>query len=195
MQSERTVIERVIRMKLVEGIEMTDFSYTTIDGTYKSFRAQLNNDYTVILFLRHYGCGMSQLDMLKYRDAYQFLQRKGVDVFMVIQEPTETIAEKAAKANIPFPIISDPEQILYQLFEIPSSESVRKLVAGVSEEKLNEMIDYGIDCYQVEGNELQLQATVAFNRSGQVVYSHYAENISDVPSPTELVERLEASLA
>ncbi len=64
-------------MKLVEGIEVTDFSYTTIDGTYKSFRAQLNNDYTVILFLRHYGCGMSQLDMLNYRDAFQFLQKEG----------------------------------------------------------------------------------------------------------------------
>ena len=55
------------------------------------------------------------------------------------------------------------------------------------------MIDYGIECYQPEGNELQLQATVAFDRKGQIVYSHYAENISDVPSPTELVERLEAS--
>lgn len=189
------VIERMIRMELVEGIEVTDFSYTTIDGTYKSFRAQLNNDYTVILFLRHYGCGMSQLDMLKYRDAFQFLQRKGIDVFMVIQETTETIAEKSAKANIPFPIISDPEQILYQMFEIPSSESVRKLVAGVSEEKLNEMTDYGIECYQSEGNELQLQATVALKRNGQIAYSHYAENISDVPSPTELVERLEAMQA
>lgn len=181
-------------MKLVEGIEVTDFSYTTIDGTYKSFRAQLTNEYTVVLFLRHYGCGMSQLDILRYRDAYPFLQRKGVDVFMVIQASTETIAEKSVKANIPFPIISDPEQILYQLFEIPSSESVRKLVEGVSEDKLNEMLDYGIECYPGEENELQLQATVTLNRNGRIMHSHYAENISDVPSPTELVERLEAML-
>ncbi len=81
---------------------------------------------------------------------------------MVIQEPTEIIAEKSAKANIPFPVISDPEQILYQLFEIPSSESVRKLVAGVSEEKLNEMIDYGIECYQPEGNEAAVASHCCF---------------------------------
>lgn len=177
-------------MKLIEGTEMDDFLFLK-NGNSGSFRSQLKRDFTAVIFLRHLGCGMSQLDMLKYRDAYQFLKDQGIDIMMVIQGTEAEVSERTAKMNIPFTVIADAEQMLYQHFEIPSSDSMRDLVYGVSEEKLLEFEYYGIECQRFEGNELQLQATVVVDRRGQVVFSHYSENISDVASPSELYQMLQ----
>ncbi|WP_319471240.1 redoxin domain-containing protein [uncultured Trichococcus sp.] len=177
-------------MKLIEGTEIDDFLFLK-NGNSESFRSQLKRDFTAVIFLRHLGCGMSQLDMLKYRDAHQFLKEQRIEIMMVIQGTEAAVSERTAKMNIPFTVIADPEQTLYQHFDIPSSESMRDLVYGVSEEKLLEFEYYGIECQRFEGNELQLQSTIVVDRRGQVVLSHYSENISDVPSPSELYQILQ----
>jgi len=179
-------------MKLTEGTEIDDFLFLTKNGNCESFRSQLKRNFTAVIFLRHLGCGMSQLDMLKYRDAYKFLKEQDIEILMVIQGTEAAVAERTAKLNIPFTVIADPEQELYGHFNIPSSESMRQLVYGVSEDKLLEFDYYGIECQRFEGNELQLQATIVVDRKGQVVLSHYSENISDVPSPSELYQMLQA---
>ena len=180
------------QVKLTEGAEMDDFLSLMKNGSCENFQSQLKRDFTAVIFLRHLGCGMSQLDMLKYRDAYHFLKDQGIEIMMVIQGAEAAVSERTAKMNIPFTVIADPEQSLYEHFDIPSSDSMRNLVYGVSEEKLLEFEYYGIECQRFEGNELQLQATIVVDRKGQVVLSHYSENISDVPSPSELYQMLQA---
>lgn len=179
-------------MELTEGAVMDDFLFLMKNGSCENFQSQLKRDFTAVIFLRHLGCGMSQLDMLKYRDAYHFLKDQGIEIMMVIQGAEAAVSERTAKMNISFTVIADPEQSLYEHFDIPSSDSMRNLVYGVSEEKLLEFEYYGIECQRFEGNELQLQATIVVDRKGQVVLSHYSENISDVPSPSELYQMLQA---
>ena len=184
--------EGVGQVKLTEGTEIDDFLFLMKNGSCESFQSQLKRDFTAVIFLRHLGCGMSQLDMLKYRDAYHFLKDQGIEIMMVIQGAEAAVSERTAKMKIPYTVIADPEQSLYEHFDIPSSDSMRNLVYGVSEEKLLEFEYYGIECQRFEGNELQLQATIVVDRKGQVVLSHYSENISDVPSPSELYQMLQA---
>ena len=174
--------EGVGQVKLTEGTEIDDFLFLMKNGSCESFQSQLKRDFTAVIFLRHLGCGMSQLDMLKYRDAYHFLKDPGIEIMMVIQGAEAAVSERTAKMKIPYTVIADPEQSLYEHFDIPSSDSMRNLVYGVSEEKLLEFEYYGIECQRFEGNELQLQATIVVGDvhhepliAAQVIQSHEQE--------------------
>lgn len=89
---------------------MDDFLFLMKNGSCENFQSQLKRDFTAVIFLRHLGCGMSQLDMLKYRDAYHFLKDQGIEIMMVIQGAEAAVSERTAKMNIPFTVIADPEQ-------------------------------------------------------------------------------------
>ena len=151
---------------------------------------------TVFWFLRYIGCTVCRYDVHMIAKRYDEFKNKGAQVFVVMQSDREHVRNDLESTNtvLPFSIITDPEQKIYELLEIKAAESMDELKQGV-EDKLKEKAakarENGFVHGDYEGNEQQLPAMFIVNEDGKVEYAHYAKNIMDMPSIDEVLELLD----
>ena len=150
---------------------------------------------TVFWFLRYIGCTVCRYDVHLLQQRYDEFVNKGAQVFVVMQSDRQHVRKdlESTDTRLPFSIICDPEQKIYQLLEIVPAESMEALKAGVEEqlkEKGGKARELGFVHGDYEGNEQQLPALFIVNEDGTVAYAHYAKNIMDMPKIDEVLSLL-----
>ena len=150
---------------------------------------------TVFWVLRYIGCTVCRYDVHKIAERYDEFKEKGAQVYVVMQSDRQHVRKDLESTGtvLPFEIITDPEQKIYDLLSIEAAKTKEELVDGV----LDELKEKGAAAREAgyvhgdyEGNEQQLPAMFIVNEDGTVEYVRYAKNIMDMPKIDEVLAML-----
>ena len=150
---------------------------------------------TVFWVLRYIGCTVCRYDVHLIAKRYDEFKAKGAQVFVVMQSDRDHVVNdlKATDTVLPFEIICDPDQKIYELLSIEPARSMEELAGGNMDElraKGAAAKEAGFVHGDYEGNEQQLPAMFIVAEDGTVEYAHYATNIVDMPKIDEVLEML-----
>lgn len=147
---------------------------------------------TVFWIIRYIGCTVCRYDVHLLANNYQKIKDKGYDLFVVMQSDKAHIISELKDANIPFEIICDNKQEIYKTLEINPAASKEDMVKN--KEKLAAKVAnakaLGFKHGYYEGDELQLPALLITDKDLKVTYVHYGNDITDMPSVDELIEKI-----
>ena len=138
---------------------------------------------TAIVFLRYYGCSLSQYDVRLYAGAYESIVASGNELVVVLQSTPESI-ERQCPIKVPYDIICDPDAKLYNELDIEAVADINDAKGEMTINKINYLrsttdIVHG----DYEGIEEQLPAYFVVDADLNVLLAHYSEELGDVPSP------------
>ncbi|WP_165781815.1 peroxiredoxin-like family protein [Leptospira adleri] len=107
-------------MKLKTGDQAKEF--TVKDYLGKTIRlSDLKGKYTLLAFFRNAECALCNLRVHQLLKAYPDLQRKGLQILAVFESTEESIRNSVGKKEIPFSLIADPSNRLYELYDVGRS--------------------------------------------------------------------------
>ena len=181
-------------MKLIKGAPMPDFTYLSpySEGE-KSFTEYAQGKKTFVVFLRYFGCTVCRLDLHIYAQRMAEFAAKDCSLMVVLQSDPDLVKEEAPLGTFPYEIACDPSQAVYKKFEIEPAKSMAALIGGglfKAVKKMNAAKKFGFSHGEYEGNEQQLPAVVLVDENGTVAYSHYAKNMTDMPTADEMLAML-----
>ncbi len=181
-------------MKLTKDIKMPDFVYASpySEGE-KHFADFANGKKTYVVFLRYYGCTVCRLDLHIYGQRMKEFADKDTQLMVVLQSDPDLVNSEAPQGTFPFEIACDPQQNVYKQFEIEPAKSMAKLIGGglfKAVKKMNAAKKFGFEHGEYEGNEQQLPAMVLVDENGDIIFSHYAKNLADMPSVDEMLAKI-----
>ena len=113
--------------RLHVGEKMPDFTFETpyekgltIGETAKKVAGK-----TAVVFMRYYGCTMCQYDIHLFKTQHEKIAATGGQMLVVLQSDPVKLAAQVKPGDLPFDIICDPDQKLYQQFDIrPAAPNV-----------------------------------------------------------------------
>ena len=178
--------------KLSVGHKLPAFTFDTPFETGRSLAetAKRTAGKTALVFLRYYGCTLCQYDIHRFAARHDKIAAAGGQMLVVLQSDPGKIAAQLKPGELPFDIICDPGQALYQRFEIACAPSMAKMADLKTVGKIAKATAAGFKHGEYEGNELQLPAVFVVDPERNVTYAHYGSSVSDVPAPEELAELL-----
>lgn len=177
-------------MKLEVGSKMPDFTVDTAFKRNRSLKDMAGENKTAVLFLRYAGCTLCRFDMRILKEAYDKIKEPGGKVLVVLQSDPDKLSKEIDEGYYPFEVICDPGQELYKQLEIKPADSQEEMIGPDSMEKLKKVQESGLTHGDYEGNEMQLPAAFVVDKDLNVLYAHYAANITDMPGIDELVHLL-----
>lgn len=172
--------------KLTIGNKARDFKFKTPWDAEVNFYDAVGNNPAVLIFLRYYGCPVCRMEMAKIKQDAERVGKKGGRIFVVLQSVPETIASLITREDFPFTIICDPQEKVFQLYGVEAGGIFKYLhpaglVAAIK------AIHRGFRHGKFEGKETQLPAVFAMTGDKLIKYSHYGENIGDMPSLAQMI--------
>ena len=182
-------------MKIQIGEKMPDLVFDTIkrDGVHLY---DVLKGKTVLWVLRYIGCPTCRLDVHLIAGRYAEFAAKGAQVFVVMQSDRAHIGKDLAAtgAALPFEIVCDPEQKIYEQLEIlpgdPDGPALPEEILGRLIEKVKAAAAEGFEHGDYEGNEQQLPALFILDADGTASYVKYAQDPMDMPTVDEVLEML-----
>ena len=181
-------------MKLTKGLQMPDFTYLSpyAEGE-KTFADYAGGKKTFVVFLRYYGCTVCRLDLHIYAQRMKEFADRDCQLMVVLQSDPALVRDEAPLGTFPFEIACDPSQAVYRQFEIEPAKNMAALIGGglfKAVKKMNAAKKFGFTHGEYEGNEQQLPAMVLVDENGTIAFSHYAKNMTDMPSADEMLAML-----
>lgn len=180
--------------KLTQGDQFPSFTF----NTHK--RDQLNSSdvlkgKTVFWVLRYIGCTVCRYDVHLIASRYQEFINKNAQVFVVMQSDREHVINdlKNTDTELPFEIICDNDQKIYNMLCIEAAQSGEELLGNRGDDlkaKGAAARAAGFAHGDYEGNELQLPAMFIVEENGTVCYAHYAADIMDMPKVDDVLKML-----
>lgn len=175
-----------------------DFRFDTADRQGLLLSEEVKHArYTFLIFLRYYGCTSCQIDLMDLSAAYEKFKAKDAQIFVVLQSKPEILQKGIDAQHIPFPLISDPEQKLYPLYGVRAAEGYEGMREGMTPElqerfakKAERGKAAGLAHGEYEGNEYQLPGYFLIDSSMNLLKSHLAKNMADMPMGEEYLELL-----
>jgi len=178
--------------KLEIGQIMPDFAYMTpFSQGHTLAETAARSPKTALVFLRYWGCPLCQYDIHLLAQAHADITAKGGQLFVVLQSDPAGLAEQLGKEDaLPFSIICDPEQKLYQDFCIEPAASMAKMADLKMVGRILKATKLGFRHGAYEGDEQQLPAAFVIDGERKILYAHYAKTVSDMPDAAELAKLL-----
>jgi peroxiredoxin len=183
--------------KLSAGDQFPDFEFHTANGLdLKAHEVIKKAGKTVFWVLRYVGCTSCRYDIHVIKERYGEFKNLDSQVLVVLQSQPEIVLADLKGDEVPYEIITDPEQKIYRRFSIEpaaAKEGLRPLdPEGIKklDEKREKIKAAGFVHGIYEGDENQLPALFIVGRDGTVLYAHYAASIIDLPSVDEVLEKL-----
>lgn len=155
---------------------------------------------TFLIFLRYFGCRSCQVDMIDLAAARDAFAAKKAQVLVVLQSRPEIAAEGSRRFELPFGIICDPDAALYRLYGVESAGSAEGMAArsqaaapeaaarmAVKREKYDA---YKLEHGAYEGDEYQLPAYFLLDADMEILRSHRAQSLGDMPTAEEYLQMI-----
>ena len=172
----------------------TDFLFNTAEQENLCLSEKVQEaDKTLLIFSRYLGCPLCQVDILEFCDQYERFREKDTQILLVLQSSAETIRNQTLVDKIPFTVICDPEAKLYELYDVKTAKKALQMINPFDLKlwrKAKKMMKNKLKHGTYEGNEQQLPAMFLLNRDMDLLYSHHAKSISDLPDTDEILKLL-----
>ncbi|SHJ48499.1 Peroxiredoxin [Dethiosulfatibacter aminovorans DSM 17477] len=175
-------------MKLNVGDSMPEFKYSTAYDSNIDYLDEIRGKQAALFFLRYYGCTVCQLDLLEIEEHANEFISNDIDLKVVLQSDPGMMRDNLIKKPLSYDIICDPDMELYKRFEIVPAKSKIKLLSCSTIRKVARAQKSGLKHGEYEGEEMQLPAVFAIDKSGKISYSKYAKDLADIPTAEELLK-------
>ena len=137
---------------------------------------------TILLtFFRYAGCPVCNVRMHDLIENYQKLQSQNIEVIAVFESSNETLTSYLKDSEIPFPLISDPDPLLYKKYK--SRKSILKMMGTMFKKKPKQNMKKGDKLYKGkkykrDGSITRIPADFIIN-NGVIKIAHYGKYIGD----------------
>jgi peroxiredoxin len=118
------------------------------------------------------------------------IEKAGAQVVLVGMGTPSESAKFAAKFNVPFPIVADPEKKLYRKFELKQMSTLGFFSPSVALKGVAAIVG-GDGIGMPQGDVRQLPGVFIINTAGQIVFSHFSGNPADHPDAKTILAALE----
>lgn len=135
------------QQKLATNVKVPNI--ITKDATGKKLNLQKmlrENDRVLICFFRPVWCPICNKRTHELIERYEELKRNGVEVIAIYPSETEIMAQYVKDANIPFPVISDPHEKIYEKYSI--ERSMQKMQVTMQNEHAMQEMKEGMELFQ-----------------------------------------------
>ncbi|BDS10634.1 peroxiredoxin family protein [Aureispira anguillae] len=132
--------------KLTKNIKVPNI--TTTDAVGQKIKLQTllkDNKKVLICFFRPVWCPICNQRTHELIERYDELKKKGIEVLAIYPSKQETMAQYVKDAKIPFPVISDPDELLYKQYAV--ERSMKKVLAAIERDDIKKVIIEGTTLY------------------------------------------------
>lgn len=153
-------------------------------------------DKTLLIFLRYFGCTSCQMDMIDLAAEAGSFKAKNTQVLVALQSREDIVKNGVEQFKLPFKIICDPKAGIYSLYEVASAGNKEGLMPKTPEEaakfaaKRESHAGLGLTHGEYEGDEYQLPAYFIIGPDMELIKSHHAQSIADMPTADEYLKLL-----
>lgn len=156
---------------------------------------EVENEKTVVYFLRYFGCQATQLILKDLREnLHERILKKNPNVKVIVF--LNSSKENYIKLNgddlssLPFVLKFNVDIEIYKELKIHPAKNFNFLNDADTQDAIDMAVDLGIinlDC-EKDSNPLQRPATFIIDSQGKVLYSKYGHGIASVPDVEELAK-------
>ena len=166
------------------------FSVEDVYGEKVSLKKELrNNDKILLVFLRHAWCPVCNSRTHELKENYTLLKEKGIEVVVVYQSNPETLLGFAKDYDLPFRVIGDPDEKLYDLYQMEKNKQkmLHNFEKNANTKKLYQKGTklYGKKKYeqykkeQDNNSKFYIPGDFLIDKSGRVDLVHYGAYLGD----------------
>lgn len=166
---------------LTVGTKVPSFTTRNHLGKKVSFDSLKSNGPLMVVFYRGGWCPYCNRQIRQLTESFaDFKQRSVLPVLISVDKP-EAAALASRTYEIPFPVLSDPDLVVHDLFHV-TMELDKALIPKYKE--------YGIDIEQWSGkkhHKFAVASVFLINKKGVVIWSHSANDYTTRPSVKQLL--------
>ncbi|WP_164848375.1 peroxiredoxin [Halobacteriovorax sp. HLS] len=130
-----------------------------------------------LAFFRYASCPLCNLRINEMIRRYKELEAEGLKIITVFQSPRTSVEKYVAKQELPFPLICDPQQELYQLYGVKGSYGGLMSLGVV--QNLAKASAKGFFPGVPDGPLNTIPADFLINELGEIVTSFHGKDIGD----------------
>lgn len=190
--------------KLEKGDKLPEFIYNSRYGKNRNLKDTITKK-TLLIFSRYYECDICRQTLDTFKKYQRVFRMMGIEIKFILQSDIATVSK--AQSNYPFELISDPDAVFYDMFNIFEANSMINMVAGdkmfeemtkgdvrnlLDTDLINAFVNDSSDASQ--HRELQLSAFIGIDKNMNVIYSHYCKTIGDFPEAGKLLGAMRKNL-
>lgn len=177
--------------RLQAGDTIPAFCYDTPHEPQKSFYELAQGEKPLIMvFLRNFGHPITRHFITQYLESMPAL--RSLRLVCVVQSRPEALAQSIQPGMLPFELMCDAEQALYDYFDVQKSSSILR---SYSLEALKIVRSAQKEGYRPNKNEVhQLPLTLIVGPQGKVLFRYYGTTVTDLPPNCEAMEGLACEL-
>lgn len=171
-------------MKLKTGD--TARSFKSFDYKGKEIQlSDLKGKHTLLAFFRNSECALCNLRVHQLLQAYPDLKQKGLEIVAVFESTRESIENSVGKTDLPFRLIPDPGESLYNLYGVNSSwfGVVKTMLTARDEIKAAQ--DLGFEMKKVPGMKMdRMPAEFLIGPDLKIKIAKFSSKVTDhIPVP------------
>ncbi|HEY2581467.1 MAG TPA: peroxiredoxin-like family protein [Mucilaginibacter sp.] len=178
-------ISAMAQTGLKKGAEAPGFTATDNSGKALDLKALLKSHKAVVLFFyRGQWCPYCNKHIQQLQDSLELLTGKGAYVIGVTPETGENINKTIEKTHASFSIIQDKGYKIMKAYDVNYT---------VDPELFAKLKSHGVDLENNNGNSdhvLPVPATYVIDRSGKIIYVHFAKDYTKRPSVSTILAAL-----
>lgn len=132
--------------RLIKNVKVPNIALKDVTGKNINLQSMVKGDKKVLIcFFRPVWCPICNHRTHELIERYEELKKKGIDVIAIYPSKQETMAQYVKDSNIPFTVISDPDELLYKQFAI--ERSMQKVMAAVQRDDIKKIYTKGQELY------------------------------------------------
>lgn len=132
--------------KLAKDVKVPNINTIDVVGNKVKLNKLLkDNDKVLICFFRPVWCPICNQRTHELIERYGELKKKGIEVIAIYPSNEETMARYVKDSEIPFIVISDPDEVLYKKYAIERSKE--KMKASFAVDGIQEVLEEGKKLY------------------------------------------------
>ena len=179
--------------RLTKGDVFPDFTVSTQFEEGTGIKKIADGKPLMLVVLRYIGCPSCRYDVHMLQVNYDKFVEKGVNIAVVMQSTPASINEALKDEPLSFPIICDPDYVIYNTLEVKPAASREEMLGSeaalakfAAKREQIQALGYTHGAY--EGIEEQLPAFFYMDPELKVLMAHYAQGIGDMPTAEEMLE-------
>jgi len=170
---------------MAEGIKVSQQAPNIQHATASGQELNLTNykGKTILLsFFRFAGCPVCNYRMHQLMENYDALAAQNIEVIAVFESSNQVLNKYMTDYEIPFPMIGDPQRLLYKAYGV--EKSTRGIFRTLSNKEAKKHMKQGEalfnkGTYKKDGSMKQMQADFIIDAQGRIARMHYASFIGD----------------
>ncbi len=177
-------------MRLQKGQQVPHFQVKDLQGNDYTPENQ-KGSWTLLSFYRYASCPFCNLRIYELHLKHEEFKKAGLKLAAIFQSPKEKIQNHAGNKKLGYPLIFDPEQKLYRLFQLETSWSGFLGGMLIKMPRMLSAMQKGYLPGSIEGKINQMPADFLIDPEGVIQIAYYGSDLADHLPLRQITEALE----